>query len=149
MAVKYWIKNSTTAQSADVDANWNTAADASGSAGKPGAGDTVVFGAGNSDGKGFAPCDYDITTDLAEIVILDGYKNNASVVSSEVEYKNAGSNGIIIISDGTFADDFFAGMGITVSGSVANDADYTVHAVDNNQITLTANVSAATTSSGT
>ena len=89
MATKYWIANQTsgTALTANTAANWNTAADGSGSTGVPGATDDCVFGdpLTMKSNKGNAVCRWDLGQ-VQSITVNPQYKYDTSLTTTTVAF---------------------------------------------------------------
>ena len=148
MADIYWVAVGA-ATAASTTANWNTNPDGSGSATAPTTNDTIHFGdeVSLTAGKGYAKCNYDITTTLTHLKTSSGY-NSATVTSTDISFTAAAT---ITHSHSNWEDlGFGVGMYITVSGAAdaANNQPRTILTISSNTMTVSASPSLATASAG-
>ncbi len=148
MADIYWVAVGA-ATAASTTANWNTNPDGSGSATAPTTNDTIHFGdeVSLTAGKGYAKCNYDITTTLTHLKTSSGY-NSATVTSTDISFTAAAT---ITHSHSNWEDlGFGVGMYITVSGAVdaANNQPRTILTISSNTMTVSASPSLATEAAG-
>lgn len=138
MATKYWIANQTsgTALTANTAANWNTAADGSGSTGVPGATDDCVFGDSLTmkSNKGNAVCRWDIGQ-VQSITVNPEYKYETSLTTTTVVFDSTANT--LTDSINNFAPlGFRVGMYITIAGSAGNSGSFYITAISNNVMTI-------------
>ena len=144
MAVKYWVANGATANANDA-ASWNTAANGTGSTGKPAGNDTAVFGDSVTLAAklGYASCNWNYATigglpQIDEVFVNDAYGDSVSLRSNIITFTGS----TIVLNDNQLWIDigFSVGMSITVSGSKSNDGTHIITGIT----TATATCSATT-----
>jgi hypothetical protein len=138
MATKYWIANQTsgTALTANTAANWNTAADGSGSTGVPGATDDCVFGDALTmkSNKGNAVCRWDIGQ-VQSITVNPEYKYETSLTTTTIVFDSTANT--LTDSVNNFEPlGFRVGMYITIAGSAGNSGSFYITAISNNIMTI-------------
>ena len=140
MATKYWIANQTsgTALTANTAANWNTAADGSGSTGVPGTTDDCVFGDPLTikANKGNAICRWDLGQ-VQSITVNPQYKYDTSLTTTTLAFDST-ANTLTDTLNNFEPLGFREGMYITIAGSASNSGSFYITAITNNVMTINA-----------
>lgn len=138
MANKYWIGNQTTATllTANTAANWNTAADGSGSTGVPATGDDCIFGHEDTlkANKGSAVCSWDLAQ-VNSITTLEDYRYDTRNVSTEIAFDST-ANTLTHTTLSWIDLGFRIGMWITISGSSGNSGSFYITNIVNRVMTI-------------
>jgi len=137
MATKYWVANQTSGivPTANTAANWNDAADGTGSSGVPATTDDCIFGHEDTlnANLGNGECVWDLSQ-VNSITVNEDYRYSTTVTSDTISFDSASGN-IQHESENFELLGFREGMWFTVSGSVSNDGDYRIGAIAGSVIT--------------
>lgn len=137
MADRYWVSNANS--TANTAANWNTAADGTGSTGVPTTGDNVFLGhtttlAANLGNGG---CTWDITATIGSMTVYSGY-NPITQTSDKISFTAAST---ITHAEANWNElGYRQGMVIVTTGATnsANNASFTIASLSDRVMTVTA-----------
>ena len=122
MATKYWVANQTsgTVPTANTAANWNDAANGTGSSGVPATTDDCVFGHKDTlnANLGNGECVWDLSQ-VNSITVNEDYRYSTTVTSDTISFDSVSGN-IQHESENFELLGFREGMWITISGSVSS-----------------------------